>query len=60
MDPYALLLDLGFAFGKNLVASLTKAKAPQEVIDAVQASVDAIEKHAGDVMTKEQWEALRG
>ena len=59
-ENYFLLLNLGFALGKSIVASLTKAKAPQDVIDAAQASVDAIEKHAADIMSKEQWEALRG
>jgi hypothetical protein len=60
MDNYMLLIDLAFSLGKSLVASLTKAKAPQEVIDAAQKAVDAIDVHAADTMTKEQWEQLRG
>lgn len=60
MDPYSLLLSMGFALGKSLLSSFTKAKAPQEVIDAVQSMLDAIEAHAQDRMTKEDWESLRG
>jgi len=60
MDPYQLLISLAFGLGKAAVTSLTKAKAPQTVIDAFQAAVDAVEAHANDVMTKDQWESLRG
>lgn len=59
-DNYSILIDLGFALGKDLVASLTKAKAPQEVLDAAQAAVDAISAHQQDLITKANLEAQRG
>jgi len=60
IGPYGILLSLGFTLGKTLLAQFTKAKAPQEVLDGIQTMLTAIETHANDVMSKEQWEALRG
>lgn len=57
---YSMLISLGLDLTKAIISHFTKAKFPQEVIDAVQAAYDAIEKHGQDTMTKEQWEALRG
>lgn len=59
-ELYVGLLDLGLSFLRQFVASLTKQKAPTEVIDAVQASVDALEAHQNDVLSKADWEAQRG
>lgn len=58
--PYDLLISLGLDSLKSLIAHFTKAKAPQEVIDGIQAAYDNLEKHGMDTMTKEQWESLRG
>lgn len=60
IGPYGILLSLGFTLGKTLLAQFTKAKVPQDVLDGIQAMLAAIETHANDVMSKEQWEALRG
>lgn len=60
IGPYGILISLGFDLASALVSHLKKSKAPQEVIDAAQAAVDAILAHAKDLMTLEQWEALRG
>jgi hypothetical protein len=58
--PYSLLISLGFQLGQTLLNHFVKAKAPQEVLDGIQSALDAIEKHALDTMTKDDWEALRG
>ncbi len=59
-ELYVGLLDLGLTFLRQFVGSLTKQNAPVEVIDAVQASIAALEAHQNDVMTKADWEAQRG
>jgi hypothetical protein len=59
MNEYQILIDLGLELGKDLLASLTKAKAPQEVLSAAQAAVDAIAQHQQDVITKANLEAQR-
>ena len=58
MNP--LLLSIGFQLGQVLLDHFTKAKAPQSILKAIQATLDAIEAHAKDVMSIEDWEALRG
>ncbi len=58
MNP--ILLSLGFQLGGILLSHFTRSQAPQEVLDAIQAAIDAIQKHAMDTMTKDEWEALRG
>jgi hypothetical protein len=57
---YEILIDLGIALGKELVGSFTKAKAPQDVLDAVGATVSALETHKNDLITKANLEAQRG
>lgn len=57
---YSILIDLGIALGKELLGSLTKAKAPQEVLDAAGATVTALEAHKNDLITKANLEAQRG
>lgn len=59
-ELYVGLLDLGLSFLRQYLTSLTKQKAPAEVIDAVQASVAALEAHQNDVLSKADWEARRG
>lgn len=55
-----ILLDLGIALGKELLGSFTKAKLPQEVLDAAGATVSALEAHKADLITKANLEAQRG
>lgn len=57
---YEILIDLGIALGKQLLASLTKAQAPQDVLDAAAATVTALENHQNDLITKAALEAQRG
>jgi hypothetical protein len=57
---YTILIDLGIALGKELVGSLTKAQAPQDVLDAVGATVSALETHKNDLITKANLEGQRG
>lgn len=56
----AILVQLGLTFLKQFLTSMTQAKAPQEVIDALQAAIVAVENHLNDVMSKADWEAQRG
>jgi hypothetical protein len=58
-EPYNLLISLGLELGKTLLGHLTKAKAPQEVLDAVGAAVTAIEAHSADLMTAKDWDAAK-
>ena len=61
MKPiYLGLLNVGLAFLRSFLSSLTDSKAPAEVIDAIQASIAALEKHKDDVMSKADWEQHRG
>lgn len=55
-----LALSLGYDLAEALVSHFTKSKLPQELIDAAQNTVNVILAHKDDLMTKEQWEALRG
>jgi hypothetical protein len=57
---YVQLIGLGINFLSTLIGSLTANKAPQEVIDAVNAAILALQKHQADLMTKADWESLRG
>ena len=57
---YAQLLGLGITFLSQFLSSLTTNKAPQEVLDAVQASINALQAHQNDVMSKADWESQRG
>jgi len=55
-----ILIDLGIALGKELLGTFTKAKLPQDVLDAAGATVAALEAHKNDVITKAALEAQRG
>ncbi len=59
-DAYISLIDIGLGFLNAFAGSLTKHKAPQNVIDAVTATVDAVEAHKNDLVTKANLEAQRG
>jgi hypothetical protein len=60
VNPYVVLLDLGSSFLKQFLASLTKSNAPAQLIDAVTATVGAIDAHKDDVINKANLEAQRG
>lgn len=60
MPPYNILVSLGLDLLQTVIDHFTKSKLPDEVIAAVQGAYDALEAHAKDVMSKEEWEALRG
>lgn len=61
MSPvYVDLIGVGITFLQSFLGSLTKNKAPQEVLDAVQATIAALQAHQQDVMSKADWEAQRG
>lgn len=57
--PYGILIDLGFAGVKAAIGAFTKAKAPQDVLDALQAAEQAIMAHQEDLITKANLEAQR-
>jgi len=57
---YVQLIGLGINFLSTLIGSLTNNKAPQDVIDAVNAAITALQAHQADLMTKADWESLRG
>lgn len=58
---YISLVELGISFvSQYLLPSLTKAKAPAEVLNAVSATVDALVAHKNDIITKQNLESQRG
>jgi hypothetical protein len=57
---YAQLIGLGVSFLSQFITSLTANKAPQEVLDAIQASINALTAHQSDVINKANLEAQRG
>ena len=61
MNPiYANLIEFGLGLSKQFLSSLTKSNAPAQVIDAVSAAVDALQKHWNDDVTKANLESMRG
>lgn len=57
---YTGLLQIGISFLQQFLGSVTTAKAPQDVLDGVQAAITSLQAHAADVMSKNDWEGLRG
>lgn len=55
-----LLIQLGLTALQAILQSFTKAQAPQEVIDGLQAAITATQNHLNDLMSKADWEAQRG
>jgi hypothetical protein len=55
-----LAIELALALAKPLLAQLVKSKAPQDIIDATSAAIDAWDKHRADLITKPALEAQRG
>jgi hypothetical protein len=60
MVPYLPLIELGLAFLKPLLDRLTTSKAPQNIIDATQVMITALDQHKNDIMSKADWEKQRG
>lgn len=56
---YITLLDLGLNFLETFLSNL-KNKLPAEVVQAIQAAIDALVAHKDDVVTKANLEAQRG
>jgi len=57
---YITLLDMGIQFLLQYLSGLKAGKVPAEVLQAVQAAIDAILAHKQDVISKANLEALRG
>lgn len=57
---YVGLIGLGINFLQYLIPSLTKAKAPVEVVNAVAGAATALVAHRDDVVNKANLEAQRG
>lgn len=58
---YVTLIDLAISLGQLLISKLASTgKTPTEVLEAVQASVDALAAHRNDAVTKANLEAQRG
>ncbi len=55
-----LAIEVVLALLKPLLAGLVKSTAPGQVIDAVSAAIDALDKHRSDLITKAALEAQRG
>ena len=58
MDWYTLL-ELAIAIARGVLSAATKAKLPQEILDALQAALDAFLKVKGTPVTHDQLESLR-
>lgn len=56
---YITLLDLGLSFLQTFLGNL-KNKLPAEVVQSIQAAIDALVAHKDDVVTRANLEAHRG
>lgn len=56
---YVFFLNLGIAFLEKFLGE-AKAKLPVEVIQAVESTIQALNAHKDDVITKANLEAQRG
>lgn len=54
------LIQLGISFLSTLIDSFTKSNVPQEVIDALNAALVAVQAHAADLISKADLESQRG
>jgi hypothetical protein len=57
---YLTLIELGIQFLLPFISSLKGGKAPAEIIQAIQAAVDALLAHKSDIISKSNIDALRG
>lgn len=56
---YFTLIDLGLTFLQSFLGKLSN-KLPAEIVKSLQASIDALAAHRNDLLTKANFEALRG
>lgn len=56
---WSMLLTLVIALTKGILSAATKAKLPAEVLDALEAALQAFLKVKGTPVTQEQLELLR-
>ena len=54
------IIELGIQFLLPFLSSLKGGKAPAEVIQSVQAAIDALLAHKADIINKSNLDALRG
>jgi len=59
LDPITVV-EVGISLAESLIASFTKAKVPQEILDSLQAAIDVLNQHKSDLVTKANLEAQRG
>lgn len=57
---YLKIIEIGIQFLLPFLSSLKWGKAPAEVIASVQASLDALQTHKDDIISKSNLDSLRG
>jgi hypothetical protein len=57
---YLTLIELGIQFLLPFLSGLKGGKAPAEVLQAVQAAIDAIINHKQDIINRVNLESMRG
>jgi len=60
LAEYQGTIDLSIVALQLILANLTKSKAPKEILDGIQGSIDALTAHWNDPLTKANFEARRG
>lgn len=55
-----MILDIAIPLIQALLGTLTKNQAPQYVLSALNAAIDALSQHQNDIVTKAALEAQRG
>jgi len=59
MNMFLLLEAIILPMLKGILNSVTNSKAPQEIIDAIQAAIDALTKVRNTPITRDQLESLK-
>ena len=57
---YLMLIELGIQFFQQYLSNLKSAKVPLETAQSIQAAIDALIAHKGDIISKANLDALRG
>jgi len=57
---YLSLIEMGIGFLTQFLAGLKGAKAPVEVLTALQAAIDSLTTHKYDIISKANLDSLRG
>lgn len=57
-ESWEVLASLALTALKALLATLTKAKAPQEIIDSIQNAINEVAKVHGTIVTKAQVDSI--